>query len=281
MVIVLRNLGIAAHNVLGDGAHALEYFERARAMAPEDAKLLFEYDQLAARLGASAESRLERLECHEALVGSRDDLSVVYAGLLTAAGRAADARAGLLSRVFQPWEGGEGQALAAWDAANIALAEEALAAGDAVAALRWLDSAVACPASLGEARHPLANSAWLQLLRGDALAVLGRAPEAAAAWEHAASFRGDFQAMNVRSYSEQSCYSALALRRLGRGGEAEQLTDGLAAYIEELAATPAEIDYFATSLPTMLLFTEDPQDGRDRMVARLREQLGELCGQSA
>jgi tetratricopeptide (TPR) repeat protein len=278
LVIVLRNLGLAAHNVQGNGGLALEYFERARAMALEDAKLLFEYDQLAARLGGTEPSRLQRLEEHGSLVESRDDLSVVYAGLLTNSGRPGDARRWLLSRVFQPWEGGEGQALAAWDAANIALAEESLAAGDAAGALAWLDSAVACPASLGEARHPLANAARLQLLRGDALAVLGRAGEAAAAWEHSASFRGDFQAMNVQSYSEQSYYSALALRNLGRTVEAAQLADGLAGHIAELAATPASIDYFATSLPTMLLFNENPQDGRDRMVARLREQLGELCG---
>ena len=281
LVIVLRNLGIAAHNVHGDGVVALEYFERARALEPQDAKLLFEYDQLAARLGASDATRLQRLEGNSALVESRDDLSVVYSGLLTGAGRAADARRWLLSRVFQPWEGGEGQALAAWDAANIALAEEALAAGEAAASLAWLDSAVASPASLGEARHPLANSARLQLLRGDALAALGLAGEAAAAWEHAAWFRSDFQEMNVQSYSEQSYYSAVALRRLGRTAEAAQLADGLAVHIAELAATPATIDYFATSLPTMLLFNEDPQDGRDRLVARLQEQLRKLRGLSA
>ena len=281
LVIVLRNLGIAAHNVHGDGAGALSYFGRARALAPEDAKLLFEYDQLAARLGASGQSRLERFEEFGALVESRDDISVFYSGLLTDAGRAADARRWLLSRVFQPWEGGEGQALGAWDAANIALAEEALAAGDAVAALSWLDSAVDSPASLGEARHPLANAARLQLLRGDALAALGRADEATAAWEHAASFQGDFQGMNVQSYSGQSCYSAMALRKLGRTGECEHLVDGIAGYLHELEVTPATIDYFATSLPTMLLFTEDPQNGRDRLIAQLRAQLDALRGLAA
>ncbi|MEO8222020.1 MAG: DUF5107 domain-containing protein, partial [Specibacter sp.] len=277
LVIVLRNLGLAAHNVHGDGAVALEFFERARALAPEDAKLLFEYDQLTARLGASGASRLQRLEGHRALAETRDDLSVVYAGLLTHAGRAADARSWLLTRHFQPWEGGEGQALAAWDAANIALAEEALSVGDAVVALRWLDSAVDSPASLGEARHPLANPARLALLRGDALAALGRAEDAKAAWEHAARFRGDFTSMAVQSCSEQSCYSVLALRNLGRTAEADELTAGIADYLEELACTPATIDFFATSLPTMLLFNEDPQDGRGRIAALLREQLGLLC----
>jgi tetratricopeptide (TPR) repeat protein len=281
LVILLRNLGIAAYNVHSDGGGALEAYERARLLAPDDAKLLVEYDQLAARLGASGQSRLERFEELGALVESRDDLSVVYSGLLTDAGRAADARRWLLSRVFQPWEGGEGQALGAWDAANIALAEKALFAGDAAAALGCLDSAVDSPASLGEARHPLANAARLQLLRGDALAALGRVDEATTAWEHSASFQGDFQAMNVQSYSEQSCYSAMALRKLGRTEESEQLIDGIAGYLHELAATPATIGHFATSLPTMLLFTEDPQIGRDRLIAQLRAQLDVLRGLTA
>ena len=276
LVIVLRNLGIAAYNVLGEGERALDAYERARVLAPDDAKLFFEYDQLSLRMGATTAERLNRFEKLGELVDVRDDLSVVFANLLIEDGRAEDARNWLLSRVFQPWEGGEGQSLAAWDAANIALAEGALKTGEPAAALAWLDSAVASPASLSEARHPLANSAHLQLLRGNALSALGREAEATAAWEHAASFRGDFQAMNVQSYSQQSYYSAMALRHLGRASEAGQLIDGVAGYIEELAATRATIDYFATSLPTMLLFNEDPQDARERTIAALREQLAEL-----
>ncbi|GMA35812.1 hypothetical protein GCM10025876_20160 [Demequina litorisediminis] len=41
--------------------------------------------------------------------------------LLTTAGRAADALEILETRPFHPWEGGEGRALGAWDAANAAL----------------------------------------------------------------------------------------------------------------------------------------------------------------
>ncbi|MBP2412878.1 tetratricopeptide (TPR) repeat protein [Arthrobacter stackebrandtii] len=278
LVIVLRNLGIAAYNVLGQGARALDAYKRARVLAPDDSKLFFEYDQLAMRLGATTGERLELFEKLGGLVEVRDDLSVVFANLLIEAGRALEARNWLISRVFQPWEGGEGQSLAAWDAANIVLAEEALGAGDPAAALTWLDSAMDSPASLSEARHPLANSARLQLLRGDALAALGRDDEATEAWEHAASFRGDFQAMNVQSYSEQSYYSAMALRHLGRASEAEQIADGVAGYIAELEASRATIDYFATSLPTMLLFNEDPQNGRERTIARLRSQLETLRG---
>ena len=57
--------------------------------------------------------------------------------------------------------------------------------------------------------------------------------------------------------------------------------EGIAGYLHELAATPATIDYFATSLPTMLLFTEAPQIGRDRLIAQLRAQLDVLRGLAA
>jgi predicted Zn-dependent protease len=47
------------------------------------------------------------------------------------------------------------------------------------------------------------------------------------------------------------------------------------AHARKLAATHAEIDYFATSLPTMLLF-EDDLDRRQRFTARLLEAQARL-----
>ena len=89
-IIVQRNLGIAAHNVLADGRPRQTPLRRwPWRWRPADAKLLYELDQLGARLGESAERRLERLEASQELVVSRDDLTIVFANLLTAAGRAA------------------------------------------------------------------------------------------------------------------------------------------------------------------------------------------------
>ncbi|MBL9208099.1 MAG: hypothetical protein JNN01_23640, partial [Opitutaceae bacterium] len=51
--------------------------------------------------------------------------------------------------------------------------------------------------------------------------------------------------------------AALALRHLGRLGAADQLLRDLLAYARALAATPATLDFFATSLPTLLLFNDD------------------------
>jgi hypothetical protein len=52
-------------------------------------------------------------------------------------------------------------------------------------------------------------------------------------------------------------WTALALQCLGREAEAQELFLGIETYSRELGHQLPEIDYFATSLPTMLLFRED------------------------
>jgi tetratricopeptide (TPR) repeat protein len=278
--LVHRNLGIAAYNVRRDPATALEHFEAAAAHAPEDAKLLYEYDQLLARTGATPADRLDRIEAHRQLAGRRDDLTVVHAQLLTTVGRPAEARELMLGRVFQPWEGGEGQVLLAWQNVCTALAERELDAGDPAAALQHVRAAITPPESLGEARHPLANSADLHFLLGEALFASGDDAGASAAWTHAAHATGDFIDMSTRRFSEQTLFSIRALRRLDEHAAAVTLVDAFDDYLTELAVTPAHVDYFATSLPAMLLFHDDPQSVHDTYVHTLRTRLDELTAGS-
>lgn len=254
--VVWRNIGLAAHNHLGDAAAARAAYDRALAVAGPDARLLFESDQLDARTGVAPQIRRERLIAAPELVAARDDATVVLADLLLTAGRLDEARALLLGRTFQPWEGGEGEVLRVWDRL-CRLARDPAAALDP-------------PSSLGEARHPLANTAALHLLRGD---LSGDAP----AWELAAAQQGDFQAMSTTPYSEATYYSALALRRLGR--DADRLVADLRAFCDALECAPATVDFFATSLPSMLLFTEDPAVVQRRRVLFLRAQLDLLDGE--
>lgn len=272
-VIAERNLGILAYNVDHDPAAAGVHYARARELDPQDAKLLFEADQLAGRRGASAGERLTELERNPALVEARDDLSVVRARLMTETGRAREARELLLSRTFQPWEGGEGQVLAAWDAASLAVARAALEAGDPSSALDAVRGTIEPPASLGEARHVLANDAEVQLVLGDVLAATGDADGARRAWSRAAESVGDFVGMAAIPYSAQTAWSIVALRRLGDEDAAARLRDGMAAWVEGQALAPARIDYFATSLPSMLLFIDDPQTQHDHDIETLRTVL--------
>ena len=131
--VALRNAAIASYNHSDAPERAVEFYDRALELAPGDARLWYESDQLWKRLEKSAAERLARIP-ESAL--HRDDLAVEAAELLTATGRPGEALALLLSRPFAPWEGGEGRSLAAWDNANAAL-------GNGI---------VDPPASLGEAR---------------------------------------------------------------------------------------------------------------------------------
>jgi tetratricopeptide (TPR) repeat protein len=108
---VWRNLGIAFYNVEHDTQKSREAFRRARMAAPQDARILYEEDQLRKRLSDDPAERLAALEAHAALVAQRDDLSVELAALYNHVGRPGDALELLVSRQFQPWEGGEGLVL--------------------------------------------------------------------------------------------------------------------------------------------------------------------------
>ncbi|WP_158630245.1 DUF5107 domain-containing protein [Glycomyces terrestris] len=276
--VVLRNLGVAAHNVQGDPERAAHWYALARAAAPDDARLLYEFDQLDGRRGRTPRERIASLEERRDLVDQRDDLSVQFAELLTATGRAEDAVSVLAGRRFQPWEGGEGRVLAAWEDAHLTLARAALASGDPQRAVVHARAALDPPRGLGEARHPLANTAGLHLVLGDALAAAGEDLAARESWEQAAAQEGDFQGMQVQPHSEHTAAAVTALRRLGKHDAATALRDDLERYLREQAATVATIDYFATSLPTMLLFTVDVQAVHDTRVLVLRAQLAHLDG---
>lgn len=274
-VVAHRNLGIAAYNVRHDRALAAEHYASARALAPDDAKLLSEADQLAARNGVASDRRLAVLEGALDLVSERDDLTVTYARLLVEAGRAQEAKHLMRGRPFQPWEGGEGLVLSAWEAAGVAIAAD-LAADDATAAVDALRDALEPPESLGEARHPLVNDSGLRLALGDALEAVGRSEAARAEWRAAAESTGDFTNMSTQPYSTQTANSVLALQRLGDDAGSRALLRDMRAWVDDVARTPAAIDYFATSLPTMLLFVDDPQTEREREVATLRSLIAEL-----
>jgi tetratricopeptide (TPR) repeat protein len=279
--VAWRNLGLGRFNLLHQPAAARTAYARAVAASPADARLFFERDQLWKRLGEKPARRLRELRRHRALVHQRDDLAVELGALLLQTGRPESALALVSRRRFQPWEGGEGQALGLHVRTHLALGRRALARKGYAQAIAQFRSALTAPENLGEARHLLANPSDVHYWLGTALAAAGDAAGARAAWTTAAEFRGDFQGMSVRAYSAMTYYSAVALQRLGRTAAARTLLRGLLAHARELARTPAVIDYFATSLPTMLLFDDD-LSARQQNSARFLEAQARLgLGQTA
>lgn len=255
--VLWRCLGIAYHNIACDPQAARRAYARARRLAPEDARLVFEADQLEKRLGRTVGKRLAFLRHHRAAVDRRDDLSLELAALLNQSGQPAEALALLRNRTFQPWEGGEGRTLGQYVRACLLLGRAHLQKGEVDAAISVLQSALTPPENIGEAAHPLANQSPLHYWLGLAYEQAGKPVEARNSWEKAASFSGDFQTMQVVDFSALTYFSARSLERLGEEAAARARFDGMRRYADALEKTPAKIDYFATSLPDLLLFNED------------------------
>ncbi|BCX49708.1 tetratricopeptide repeat-containing protein [Haloferula helveola] len=260
---VHRNLGIAIWNHQGDGEKAAAHYKTARELAPDDPRLVSESDQLARKRNRPPEERLRFLEAHSELVLRRDDATVELAALLNLSDQPAKALQLLLSRRFHPWEGGEGSVVRQYTTARLKLGQAALDKGDAEAAHREFGLAMETPESLGEAYHPLQAKADVNYWLGRSLTMLGRQDEATAAFEASASERGDFTEMAVAEHSPLSYYRGLSLIELGRENEAVGLFEDMRQFARTMLSEPAKIDYFATSLPNLLVFDEDLRSRRD------------------
>ena len=269
-----RNLGVALWNVRRDGAAAMEAYARAMAADPADARLVAEYDQLREKCKVAVAERLAFLEAHRRLVLSRDDATVQYVTCLNDLARHDEALDVLAKHRFHPWEGGEGKVLKQYTRAHLELGFKALERGDFAAALDHADKSFDTPQNLGEAYHLLQAKADVNYLRGKALQGLGRADAARAAFAACAAEAGDFQSMAVTTYSELSYYRGLALAELGRTDEAKALFEGMRAFAEKGLATPFKIDYFATSLPLLLIFEDDLEAVKNAQMENLRALAG-------
>jgi len=293
--IAWRNLGIGYFNVLKNPGKARVAYDRAFRANPRDARLLYERDQLWKRLGEKPAERLREMEKHPRLVSQRDDLTVESCALLNQTGRHREAMQLLAGRKFQPWEGGEGGPLGQHIRTQLALGREALARVEVQAsacphgtlkrelqqALAHFENALRAPPNLGEAKHLLANQSDIHYWLGITLSLLGEKRSAREHWLAAATFKGDFQEMSARAFSEMTYYSALSWKCLGQEAKAKKLLRDLRAYAQKLAKIPAKIDYFATSLPTMLLFEDDLQFRQETMALFLQAQARLGLGQKS
>lgn len=245
-----RNLGIAEFNVLHDPQAAERMYERAFAANPGDARLLYEWDQLKKRAGlASPRDRLCQLKNHSELVSRRDDLTVEFVTLLNQTGQFQEALAILNERRFSPWEGGEGLASAQYVYAHRALGIDALTAGAPEVALRHFEAARNYPLNLGEGKHLLTLERDLDYFSGMAAQLRGDTELANRYWRAAAA--------PLESPGFHSYFQAMALKNLGEEEACRKILSELARFASEKMNEIPKIDYFATSLPNLLLFDDD------------------------
>ncbi len=279
--VVWRNLGLGYFNVLHQPDKARRAYDHAFKANPNDARLLYERDQLWKRLRERPAQRLKELERFPELVRRRDDLSIELCALYNQTDQQDQAMEILRARHFQPWEGGEGLVLDQYARTQLALGRKAMSRHDPSGARRHFEAALAPPANLGEARHLLANQSDIHYWLGIVYEALADHQAARRHWHAAATFRGDFQEMRERTFSEMTYYSALSLAKLDLKSQARRLTNDLLAYAQNLHRTPATIDYFATSLPAMLLFNDDLQARQEITALFLQAQACLALGRTA
>ena len=193
----------------------------------------------------------------------RDDLTLQYLGLLIDLGREDEALEIVTTMQFQPFEGGEGKAIAILDRAVLAVARRD--GTDPEASIALLEVSAAAPENLGEGRHPAVSVAEREVVLGDLLRRVDRADEATAAWERAVAGPGAL-AVDL-PIGPEHYWVGVALTRLGRSATA--VWDELDAAAAALEAEKPRVDYFATSLPELLLFDTDTD-------ARWLDRIAEL-----
>ena len=268
-----RNLGIAEYNVRHDAQASLSAYANAFQVNQADARLLYELDQLKKRMRFKPEERLAALESHADLVQQRDDLSLERVALLNLTGQHERALEILLSRRFNPWEGGEGTVSGQYVEAHTALGRIALEANDFAQARIHFQKARTYPENLGEGKHLLVLERQLDYWEG---LTLERAGNKASAQEFYRAAAASLASISVHSY-----YRALGLRKLGHEDEAQAVLEGLGFYAQQHRGDDPSIDYFATSLPNFLLFKDDLKE-RNLVHCMLLQAYAELgLGQTA
>ena len=246
-----RNLGIAYFNVRKDADAALAAYEKAFEANPADARLLYEADQLRKRVGIRPSQRLAALEKQPHLISQRDDLTVEFITLLNQTGHAERALEMLRSRRFNPWEGGEGLVSGQYVWAHILLGRSLLESGSPKRALAHFVAAREYPQNLGEGKHLLTRETHLDYFAGLAVSQMGLEDEARQYWTRASDDDGPIPWLTY--------YRAKSLHALCHKAEAANLLRQMRDFAQKQMEAEVKIDYFATSLPNLLLFEDDLQ----------------------
>ena len=235
--------------------------EKAFSLDRSDARILMELDQLRKKLQKPHEERLAFLREYPGLVASRDDLALEEITLLNMTGQYGEAMAKLGSRIFHPWEGGEGKVPAQYQYARVELAKQAMAEGRCEEAVRLLEECLIYPHNLGEGKLQGAQEQDFHYFLGCAHEAAGNHAAAVEMWEKAA--QGKLEPAPALYYNdakpEKIFYQGLALKALGRDAEAEARFRALKDYGVRHIDDEITMDYFAVSLPDLLIWDEDLQ----------------------
>jgi tetratricopeptide (TPR) repeat protein len=236
-----------------------------------------ELDQLYKRLSFSPKERLQKLEEFPDLVDFRDDLYLERVTLLNQLGRFEKAFELISKRKFHPWEGGEGKVTGQYVFSLIGLAKAAIQNQDFKNAIELLENAQIYPENLGEGKLTGAQENEIFYWSGCAFDGLKESAKASECWEKAST--GIDEPSAAIFYNDQQpdtiYFQGLALIKLGRKEQALERFNKLIIFGKEHLNDEFKLDYFAVSLPDLLIW-EDNLTKRNSQNCRNLISLGEL-----
>lgn len=274
---VFRNLGIAYYNKRNDAAKALACFEQAFALDNTDARVLMELDQLYKKLNRTPETRLAFLESLPQVTELRDDVYLERVALYNFLGEHEKAYGLIMSRQFHPWEGGEGKVSGQYVSSLVAIAKQLIKNGEYQQAIEKLTSAQTFPHNLGEGKLYGTQENDIFYWLACAYEGLQQTEEATACFKQAAIGLEDPTAAVF--YNDQQpdkiFYQGLAKKALGDTESAERIFTKLLNYGVNHMDDDVKLDYFAVSLPNLLIF-DDSLNFRNQIHCYFLQGLGYL-----
>ncbi len=256
---VFRNLALAYHNKLGRVNDALACMEKAFYLDTTDARILMELDQLHKKINTPVVKRLTLLEKHPLLVEDRDDLYLEKTTLLNTHGSYENAKDLLAIRHFHPWEGGEGKVVGQFLLAYAELAKKMILKKYFQRALDLLKCTEYYPHNLGEGKLYGAQENDIHYLKGCVYEGLKIKEKAVACFKKATV--GISEPVQAIFYNDPQpdkiFYQGLAWLKLGENTRASDIFNRLIQFGNEHLNDPIQIDYFAVSLPDLLVFDQD------------------------
>ena len=243
---VHRNLALLYYNKEHDSRRALQEMEQAFTLDPSDARVFMELDQLHKRLQRPHAERLQHYEALPHLIRQRDDLILEHATLLNLLGRHAEAKNLIDRHQFHPWEGGEGKVSGQYQMSRVEIAKRFLKRDpDNTDAKRLLEECLTFPSSLGEGKlYGAQDNDFLYFLRRYEEGTAGPTEPAAATYYNDAK-------------PDKIFYAGLCYRALGQEDKARGLFNKLIAYGKQHLFDHIKMDYFAVSLPDLLVWDGD------------------------
>lgn len=257
---VHRNLGLAYFNKCNDPSRSLSSMEKAIRLNPKDARVLMELDQLYKVLNQPVHQRLSFLEGNREAVESRDDLYLELIALYNLCREFSIAKDLIAARKFHPWEGGEGKVIEQYLICHTELAKQAILQEQQFdLALELLAGAETYPLNLGEGKLHGKPDNDIHYLQGCAWEGLGMIEKAKYFFAKAAE--GVSEPVQAIFYNDPQpdkiVYQGLACYKLEDYEKAELIFQRLIRFGQEHMDDEVHIDYFAVSLPDLLVFDQD------------------------